>query len=325
MASHEHRTADLATTPARHWVAHDLGGPDGWTFEPHELPPPGPGEVTIEVRAAGMNPADAKHVAAGTDPGRLPVAIGYEVAGVVAALGPGTALADGGGAVGDEVLAFRVSGGYATSVTVPAADVFAKPPALGFAEAANLLLAGTTAADMLRAAAVAEGDTVLLHGASGAVGVSVLQQARMLGATVVGTASPGRFDVVERFGGVPVAHGDGLELRARDAAPDGFDAALDAVGTDEAVDVSLALVADRDRVVTIAAKARARRDGFTALAGSDPDSARFRDGVRSRLIGLAGSGDLVVPVARTFPLAEAPAAVAELMGGHPGGKLALEP
>ena len=178
---------------------------------------------------------------------------------------------------------------------------------------------------MLRAARVASGDTVLLHGASGAVGVSVLQQARMLGATVVGTASPGRLDVVEGFGGVPVAHGDGLEERARDVAPSGFDVALDAVGTDEAVDVSLALVADRTRVVTIAAKSRAQRDGFTALAGADPESARFRDSVRARLVDLAGSGQLVVPVARTYALDDAQAAVAELMGGHPGGKLALVP
>jgi NADPH:quinone reductase-like Zn-dependent oxidoreductase len=309
---------------ARRWEAHELGGPDTWSLVDHQPAEPGLGEVTIEVRAAGMNPADAKHVAAGTDPGRLPVAIGYEVSGVLTAIGPGTVIASGAAAIGDEVLAFRISGGYASAVTVAAADVLAKPASLGFAEAANLLLAGSTAADMLRAARVARGDTVLLHGASGAVGVSVLQQARLLGATVVGTASPGRFDVVERFGGVAVAHGDGLEQRVRDAAPV-IDAALDAAGTDEAVDVSLSLVSDRGRIVTIAAKQRAQRDGFTALAGSDPESARFRDGVRARLVELAGSGELVVPVARTYPLDQAPAAVAELMGGHPGGKLALVP
>jgi NADPH2:quinone reductase len=309
---------------ARRWEAHELGGPDTWSLVDHEPARPGPDEVTIEVRAAGMNPADAKHVARGTDPGRLPVAIGYEVSGVLTAIGPGTVIGSGAARVGDAVLAFRISGGYSSEVTVAASDVFAKPASLGFAEAANLLLAGTTAADMLRAAHVGAGDTVLLHGASGAVGVSVLQQARMLGATVVGTASPGRFEVVERFGGIPVAHGAGLERRVRDATP-GVDAALDAVGTDEAVDVSLSLVPDRGRIVTIAARQRAQREGFSALAGSDPESARFRDSVRTRLVELAGRGDLVVPVARTYRLDEAPAAVAELMGGHPGGKLALVP
>lgn len=309
---------------ARRWMVRELGGPQGWTFEEHELAPPGPGEVTVEVRAAGMNPADVKHVAVGTDASRLPVAPGYEVAGVVVAIGPGTQIASGGGAPGDEVLAFRVSGGYSSALTIPAADVFAKPATLGDAEAATLLLAGTTAADMLRAAAVVAGDTVLLHGASGAVGVSVLQQARAIGATVVGTAAPGRHEVVLGFGGLPVAYGDGLEQRVRDLVPH-VDVALDAVGTDEAVDVSLSLVADRRRVVTIAAKSRAQRDGFVALAGSDPVSARFRDSVRQHLVDLAGRGELVVPVAGTFALADAPAALARLMGGHPGGKLALIP
>ncbi len=306
-------------------MARQPGGPETWRLEDVDLPAPGPGEVTIDVRAAGMNPADVKHVAEGTDPGRMPVAIGYEVSGVLSAVGPGTEIAGGGGAVGDEVLAFRIGGGYSSAVTVPAADVFAKPPTLGFAEAANLLLAGATAADMLRAGHVAAGDTVLLHGASGAVGVSVLQQAAMLGARVVGTASEGRFEVVRGFGGVPIAHGDGLEQRVRDASPDGIDVALDAVGTGEAVDVSLALVADRARVVTIAAKGRAESDGFVSLAGSMPESARFRDSVRARLIELAGAGRLVVPVAHTYALADAREAVAHLMGGHPGGKLALIP
>ena len=310
---------------AQAWIADELGGPDTWQLVDVDPPAPAVGEVTIDVRAAGMNPADVKHVAAGTDASRLPVAIGYEVAGVIAAIGPGTEIASGGGQVGDEVLAFRISGGYASAVTVPAADVFAKPATIGFAEAANLLLAGTTAADMLRTAGVGAGDTVLLHAASGAVGVSVLQQARSIGARVIGTASPARFDVVRGFGGEPVAHGDGLEQRVRDLAPDGIDVALDAVGTDEAVDVSLALVQDRQRIVTIAARPRAASDGFTALAGSMPDSARFRDAARARLIELAGSGQLVVPVARTYPLEDARAALAELMGGHPGGKLALVP
>jgi NADPH:quinone reductase-like Zn-dependent oxidoreductase len=306
-------------------MAEQLGGPDTWELQEHDVPAPRAGEVTIEVRAAGMNPADVKHVATGTDPSRLPVAIGYEVAGVLSAVGPGTQIATGGGTVGDEVLAFRISGGYASEVTVPAADVFAKPPSLGFPEAANLLLAGATAAEMLSVTAVTAHDTIVLHGASGAVGVSVLQQARLIGARVIGTASPARFDVVRGFGGEPVAHGEGLERRVRDLAPGGVAVALDAVGTDEAVDVSLALVADRQRIVTIAAKGRADADGFVALAGSMPRSARFRAAARARLVELAGTGRLVVPVARTFPLDEAPAAAAHLMGGHPGGKLALVP
>ena len=306
-------------------MAYELGGPDTWRLADVDPPAPASGEVTIAVRAAGMNPADVKHVAAGTDASRLPIAIGYEVAGVIEAMGPDTEIASGGGSIGDEVMAFRISGGYATAVTVPARDVFAKPATIGFPEAANLLLAGTTAADMLENASVGSGDTVLLHAASGAVGVSVLQQARLIGARVIGTASPARFDVVRGFGGEPVAHGDGLEERVRELAPDGIDVALDAIGSDEAVDVSLALVEDRRRIVTIAAKSRADAEGFVAIGGAMPASAAFRDAARARLIELAATGQLVVPVARTYPLADAREALADLMGGHPGGKLALVP
>src|SRR5690242_13344739 len=153
---------------AKHWVATRPGDIDVFTFEDHDVPAPGSGEVTIEVRAAGMNPADAKHVARG-DAADFPRPIGYEVAGVVTAVGPGTEIASGPVEVGDEVLAFRISGGWATELTVPAGDVFAKPASLSFGEAANLLLAGCTASEMLHVTGVAEGDTVLVHGASGAV------------------------------------------------------------------------------------------------------------------------------------------------------------
>lgn len=307
------------------WVATDFGGIDVFELEQTEVAPPGRGEVTIEVRAVGMNPADYKHVARGTDRSALPLPVGYECSGVITAVGPDTEIASGGGAIGDEVLAFRVSGAYASELTVPAKDVFAKPASLGFPEAANLLLAGSTAAEMLHVAGVGEGDTILLHGASGAVGVSVLQQAALLGAQVIGTAGPSNVDVVRRFGGHSVAYGEGLEQRVREAAPGGVVAALDAVGTDEAVDVSLALVDDRQRIVTIAAMERASRDGFRAIAGAMPESAAFRDEARSRLIGLAGEGRLVVPIARTWPLAEAREALEFLAGQHPGGKLALLP
>ena len=178
---------------------------------------------------------------------------------------------------------------------------------------------------MLHVTGVAAGETIVVHAASGAVGVSVLQQAALLGARVVGTASERNFDIVRRYGGVPVTYGDGLEQRVRDAAPGGVVAALDCIGTDEAVDVSLALVADRDRIVTIAAGHRAESDGIRHIAGAKPDSQAYRDRVRADLVRLAAEGRLEVPVARTFPLADALEAVELLRGQHPGGKLALIP
>jgi len=153
-------------------MAAAYGEPD--QVQPYEVDVPEPGleEVTIDVRAAGVNPADFKAVAGnrGRDEANLPLPIGFEVAGVVSAAGPDT-----GFTAGDEVLAFRVRGGYTSAITVPAKDVFAKPEALDFPEAANLLLAACTAADMLRVVPVEPGQTVVVHGASGAVGVSLLQ------------------------------------------------------------------------------------------------------------------------------------------------------
>ncbi|WP_457205369.1 alcohol dehydrogenase catalytic domain-containing protein [Nocardioides sp. P5_C9_2] len=95
---------------AQHWIATGPGGLDVFSFEEYDVPPPGRGEVTIVVRAAGMNPADAKHVARGAA-ADFPKAIGYEVAGVVSAVGADTEIGSGPVAVGDEVLAFRISGG----------------------------------------------------------------------------------------------------------------------------------------------------------------------------------------------------------------------
>jgi NADPH:quinone reductase-like Zn-dependent oxidoreductase len=310
---------------ATRWVATDFGGLDVLRFDEVDVPEPGAGEVTIQVRAAGVNPADYKHLTRGGDRSILPIPIGYEVAGVITAVGPDTQIALGGGAVGDEVLAFRVRGGYATALTVPAKDVFAKPASLDFPVAANLLLAGATAAEALHVTGVAAGDTILVHGGSGAVGVSVIQQAELIGARVIATASEKNFGVVEGFGAEAVAYGDGLEQRVRELAPEGVAAAIDTVGTDEAVDVSLALVSDRRRIVTIAAQQRAAADGILAIGGQAPASAAFRDEVRPKLIALAAEGSLVVPVARTFPLADAVEALTLLQGGHPGGKFALIP
>jgi NADPH:quinone reductase len=308
---------------ARKWVAVDFGGPEVLRTIEEDVPDPRHGQVTVDVRAVGMNPADAKHIAPGQDRRLLPLSIGYEVAGVVTAIGPETELASGGGEIGDEVVASQVTGGYTTAITASASSVFAKPSTLTFPEAANLLLVGTTAADLLHTSGAKEGETVLLHGAAGAVGVSVLQQARFLGVRVVGTAGKANSDFVRRFGGIPVEYGPGLLDRVRATAPEGIAAALDTVGSDEAGDVSLALVADRKRVVTIAAAPRAKADGYVFVGASNPASGPFRARARSRILKLAQDGDLVVPMAQTFMFTDAPAAFAVLTSPHPPGKIAM--
>jgi NADPH2:quinone reductase len=314
------------TTTAISWIAQELGNPDVLTRVSEPLAAPESGQVSIDVRAAGMNPADYKMFAAGyPGPAReLPVRPGYEVAGVISAIGPDTEIGSGGGAVGDEVLAFRIMGGYSSAVTISAADVFAKPATLSFAEAANLLLAGATAAEALNVTGLAAGETVLIHGGSGAVGIAVTQLAVDLGARVISTASPARFDEVRRFGGKPIEYGPGLEDRVRALAPNGVNVAIDTVGTDEAIDVSLALIADKSRIVTIASP-RAESAGIRRIGGMMPSSAEFRAAARPRLIALAAEGKLVIPVAREFPLGDVVEALELLKTGHPGGKLALIP
>src|SRR6201992_458678 len=123
-------------TKARAVGAPRYGGPEVREVREVEVPDPAAGEVTIEVRAAGLNPVDFKLFsgARGADPDALPLPVGLEGAGVLTAIGPDTEIPSGGGEVGDEVLAFRVSGGYSSALTVPAADVFAKPSTLDFPE-----------------------------------------------------------------------------------------------------------------------------------------------------------------------------------------------
>jgi NADPH:quinone reductase len=310
-------------------VATAYGGPEVLAVVDEPLSAPGPGQAHIKVRASGVNPVDYKTYsgAFGSDPGRLPFRLGLEAAGEVTAVGPDAVGPAGPVAVGDEVIAFRVSGGYAAELVVPARSLVPKPPDLGWAEASGLMLAGATAWHALVATAVGPADTVLVHGGAGGVGLMAIQLAAARGATVVGTASPARQGLLREFGAIPVAYGEGLADRVRTAAPGGVTAALDLVGTDEAVDVSIALVADRNRIATIAAPRRGLELGIKVLGGSpgaDPGTA-IRDAARLELARLAGQGGLRVLVERSFPLESAADAHHLSMSGHVSGKLALIP
>ncbi|SHN54930.1 NADPH:quinone reductase [Geodermatophilus obscurus] len=305
-------------------LATAYGGPEVLAVVDRPVGDPGPGQARVEVRAAGVNPADWKSYtgAFGTDPAALPKRLGFEVSGVVTAAGP-----DVGLAVGDEVIGFRVSGGYADELVVPASALVPKPASLGWAPAAGLMLTGATAVHALTATGVGRGDTVLVHGAAGGVGLMAVQLAALRSARVVGTVGGHGADLVRRFGAEPVRYGDGLAGRVRELAPGGVDAALDLVGTDEAVDVSLELVADRQRIATVAAFGRASADGIRALGGG-PGADRgteLRDAARLDLAEAAGAGRLEVVVAGTFPLEDVAAAHRQGMAGHTHGKLVLVP
>ncbi|WP_016887237.1 NADP-dependent oxidoreductase [Mycobacteroides abscessus] len=304
-------------------VATSYGGADVLEFRDITTPGPGPGQVLINVKAAGVNPIDWKLYsgAFGTDPDKLPMRLGLEISGTIAAVGAGV----DGLVPGDDVIAAGQIGGYASRVIAATDQVFKKPASLSFDEAAGFLLTGQTAVHLLEATNVAEGDTVLIHGAAGGVGLLATQLAKARGATVIATASAARHDQLRGYGALPVEYGPGLQERVSAIGP--VDAALDLVGTDEAADVSLALVADKGRIATIAGFGRAASDGFKALGGgpgADPGT-EIRLAARPELIRLAGNGELKVTVDRTYPLSEARQAHEYGQTGHARGKIILLP
>jgi NADPH:quinone reductase len=310
-------------------IAAGYGGPEVLSVIDEPVPGPGPGEVRVAVRAAGVNPIDYKSYsgAFGADPARLPIRLGSEAAGVVTAVGPDAAGPAGPVAVGDEVIAFRAPGAYAAELVLPAQAMVPKPAALDWAQASGLMVTGVTAWHALTVTNVHEGDTVLIHAAAGGVGVMAVQLAVARGASVVATASPARHAFLRELGATPVAYGPGLAGRVRAVAPDGVTAALDLIGTGEAMDVSLALVPDRARIVTIAAFAKGLEAGIKVIGGApgaDPGT-EIRNAARLDLIRLAGAGSLKVFVTQTFPLTEAAAAHRAIMTGHATGKIALLP
>lgn len=305
-------------------VAQAYGGPEVLAIQQFELPPPSPEQVLITVRAAGTNPVDYKLYSGymGDDPGRLPLPVGGEVAGVVAVASGRSSGYTGPLKVGDEVIATNISGGYSDQVIADVAEVGHKPATLSFEEAAGLLLTGGTAWHLLTETDVGSEDTVLIHGAGGGVGLMAVQLALARGATVIATASAGRHDQLRHLGALPVEYGAGLADRVRELATPTV--ALDLVGTDEALDVSTELVADRSRIATIAGFGRAAELGIAVLTGGG-DGQAIRDASRPELITLAAAGLLKVSVDKVFPLERAADAHRYLQTGHAHGKVVLVP
>jgi NADPH:quinone reductase len=309
-------------------VAAAYGGPGVLSVVNAEVPSPGPGEVTIEVRAAGVNPIDRKLYsgAFGSSEDNLPVRLGLEVSGVITKVGLGAAGPAGPLSVGDEVIAYPTEGGYATAVTVQANRVVPKPPELSWEQASGLLLVGATAVHAVAAVKVSSGDTVLIHGGSGAVGLLAVQLSLAAGATVVATASERNQTLLREVGAIALTYGPGLLDRVRRAGPSGINAAIDAAGTDEAVDVSLAVVRDPSRIVSIAAFHRADA-GITLIGhgpGGDPGT-EIRSNAWRQLLPLAAAGKLTPLPVKAYPLTEAARAHTLLGQGHPNGKLVLIP
>jgi NADPH:quinone reductase len=310
-------------------VATGFGGPEVLSVVDEQVGEPGPGEAVVQIRAAGVNPADVKMYDGtfGRNPQDLPLRLGFEAAGTVVACGPGAVGPAGPVAVGDEVIAFRVGGAYAERLVAPTSALVPRPSELSWEQAAGLMLTGATAVHALTATGVGAGDTVLVHAGAGGVGLMVVQIAAAAGARVIATASETHHDFLRELGAEAVTYGAGLVGRVRHLAPDGVDAAIDAAGTDEAVEASVALVGDRDRIATIAAFQRGREAGIKVLGGgpgADPGT-EVRDEARLQLTRLVAAGKLRVFVARAFPLTEVAAAHELILRAHTRGKVVLVP
>jgi NADPH:quinone reductase-like Zn-dependent oxidoreductase len=289
-----------------------FGGPEVLQLVDLPDPHPGPGEVRIAVRAAGVNASDWKKRQGLMDP-ELPQTLGYEAAGVVDELGDGVTNA----AVGDRV--FGLSAGGAAQAELAVLSYYAPvPPSLSFAEAAALPAAVETAWRSLDQLGVRSGRTLLINGASGSVGSAAVQLAVVRGARVIGTASLANHDYLRSLGAEPVAYGDGLADRVRALAPGGVDLALDVAGNGilpELID----LAGRPDHVVTIADFAGAQKYGVRFSRGDDGRALH----ALAEIGPLIESGRFSLPVAQTFPLPDIAAAHRAGESGHQRGKLIL--
>jgi NADPH:quinone reductase-like Zn-dependent oxidoreductase len=298
-----------------------FGGPE--VLELREVPEPhaGPGEVRVRVAAAGLNPMDwgisSRPDVAARFGITVPSGFGYDFAGIIDEADGSAA----GFAVGDRVYGGALGRAAADFVVVktPAAAaeaLFHTPDGISDEVASTLPVAGSTAAAALAAIGLRSGDTVLIGGAAGGVGVFAVQLARLAGATVIGTASEGTFEFLRKLGAEPVAHGPGLADRVRALAPGGVTATTDLFGT-ETAETALALGVPPERISTVAAGPNPP-GGVRATGGIDagPDAL-------SRITDAILAGQITVPIAAVFPIEQIRDAVTLQAGRHVRGKVVV--
>jgi NADPH:quinone reductase-like Zn-dependent oxidoreductase len=283
-------------------------------------PVPAAGQVVVRVRAAGINPGEAA-IRAGLLherwPATFPSGQGSDLAGVVDEVGDGIT----GVAVGDEVIGFthdRAS--QAELVAIDADHLTPRPAGVPWEVAGALFVVGATAYATVHAVAPGQDDTVVVSGAAGGVGTIAVQLARLMGATVLGLASPPHHGWLYNHGVVPLEYGDGVEQRIRDATGGAPDAFIDTFGSGY-VDLAISLGVVPERIDTIADWPAAQRYGVK----TDGNMVGARAEVLAELAGLIDAGRLDVPIARTYPLADVREAYRELEQRHTLGKIVLIP
>jgi enoyl reductase len=292
------------------------GGPEVLTVIEVVVPKPGPKQIRVRVKAAGVQPFDClfrSGAARQWVPAAFPQRLGNEFAGVIDAVGEGVTAVS----VGDEVIGWAILGSIAEHVVVSTSDVVAKPANMPWPEAGALSASGQTASTALDRLRVGDGDTVLIHAAAGGVGSFAVQIAKARGAAVVGTASEKNHDYLRSLGATPVLYGNGLVQRIRVVAPHGVDAALVAVGSDEALHASLELTRDKTRIGTVAFQPLAEKLGVARLS-TERSASRL-----GTLTKLYAEGKLRISIQQTYRLEEAADAHRLVEAGHVRGKIAF--
>lgn len=297
-----------------------FGGPENLDVRKVLEPQAGPGQVRVRVTAAGLNPMDWVMTADTDTAARfgltLPAGFGTDYAGVIDQIGDGAS----DYAIGDRVFGGALSRAVSDFVVVDSSGETAAneahhtPDGVDDRTAATLTIAGRTASAALDAVSPGPGDTILIGGAGGGVGVFAVQLARIAGARVIGTGSAASADYLRDLGAEPVTYGDGLAERVRALAPDGITAAIDLHGTDT-VDVARELDVPDSRICTIAAQV----EGVVAANG-----ANAAPGALEEIARLVAEGRLRVPVAATFPIDQIRAAVELQAGRHVKGKVVID-
>jgi NADPH:quinone reductase-like Zn-dependent oxidoreductase len=282
-------------------------------------PEPGPGQVLVQVKAAGINPGEAKirtGLVHAKFPATFPSGEGSDLAGTVAATGRGVV----GFADGQEVIGYTDNrASHAEYVLVDAANLTPKPAAVPWDVAGALYVAGATAYAAVRALSLARGETLVVAGATGGVGSIAVQLARLAGVNVIGIAGPAHQDWLEHRGVTGIVYGAGVADRIRQAA-DRIDALIDAVGGDY-VRIALDLGVEPARIDTIVNFAAVAMLGVQAQGNAAGASAA----VLADLAGLIAAHRLEVPIAASFPLSQVSDAYRMLERGGILGKIVLIP
>jgi NADPH:quinone reductase-like Zn-dependent oxidoreductase len=282
-------------------------------------PVPGAGQVLVQVKAAGINPGEAKIREGLLDalwPATFPSGEGSDLGGIVAETGPAVS----GVSVGDEVIGWTDNrASQAEYVVVEEQHLTPKPAGVPWEVAGALFVVGATSYAAVQAVSLTEGDTVVVSAAAGGVGSLAVQLARRADATVIGLAGQANFEWLAGHGVIPVAYGDRVTDRIRQAAGK-VDAFIDTFGADY-VQLALELGVEASRIDTIANFQAVARYGVKG----DGNGAGASASVLAELAGLIAAGELEVPIAATFPLDQVQEAYRQLATGHILGKIVLLP